>query len=62
MITPEGVPVLFAAKPENAASTVKILALSNHSLHEEIKKYQHKKKAEVTEADKEIKKGLWDKR
>jgi len=57
MITPEGVPVLFIAKPENAAlAAVKILALSNHSLHREIKKYQQKKEAEVVEADKEIKK------
>jgi len=57
MITPEGVPVLFIAKPENAAlAAVKILALLNHSLHEEIKKYQQKKEAEVVEADKEIKK------
>ena len=57
MITPEGVPVLFVAKPENAAlAAVKILGLSNHSLHEEIKKYQQRKEAEVIEADKEIKK------
>jgi 5-(carboxyamino)imidazole ribonucleotide mutase len=57
MITPEGVPVSFVAKPENAAlAAVKILALSNHSLHEEIKKYQQRKEAEVIEADKEIKK------
>jgi len=57
MITPEGVPVLFVAKPENAAlAAVKILALSEHSLHAEIKKYQKKKEAEVVEADKEIQK------
>jgi 5-(carboxyamino)imidazole ribonucleotide mutase len=57
MMTPEGVPVLFVAKPENAAlAAVKILALSNHSLYEEIKKYQQRKKAEVIEANKEIKK------
>jgi 5-(carboxyamino)imidazole ribonucleotide mutase len=57
MMTPEGVPVLFVAKPENATlAAVKILALSNHSLHEEIKKYQQRKEAEVIEADKEIKK------
>ena len=56
MITPEGVPVLFIAKPENAAlAAVKILALSNHSLHKEIKKYQRKKETEVIKADKEIK-------
>jgi len=57
MITPEGVPVLFVAKPENAAlAAVKILALSNHSLHAEIKKYQQRKEMEVIEADEEIKK------
>lgn len=57
MMTPEGVPVLFVARPENAAlAAVKILALSNHSLHEEIKEYQIKKETEIVEADKEIKK------
>jgi len=57
MITPEGVPVLFIAKPENAAlAAVKILALSNHSLHKEIKEYQRRKEAEVIEADKKIRK------
>jgi len=56
MVTPEGVPVLFVAKPENAAlAAIKILALSNHTLHGEIKKYQQRKEAEVIEADKEIK-------
>jgi len=56
MITPEGVPVLFSAKPENAAlAAVKMLALSEHSLYAEIKRYQKKKEAEVIEADKEIK-------
>jgi 5-(carboxyamino)imidazole ribonucleotide mutase len=55
MITPEGVPVLFVVKPENATlAAIKILALSNHTLHEEIKKYQKKKEAEVIEADKGI--------
>jgi 5-(carboxyamino)imidazole ribonucleotide mutase len=55
VITPEGVPVLFVAKPENAAlAAVKILALSNHSLHKEIKKYQRRKETEVIEADKKI--------
>ena len=56
MITPEGVPVLFVSEPENAAlAAVKILALSNHLLHEKIARYQRKKKEEVIEADKEIK-------
>lgn len=56
MITPEGVPVLFIAKPENATlAAVKMLALSNHSLHKEIKRYQQKKETELIEADKEIK-------
>lgn len=55
MITPEGVPVLFVARPENAAlAAVKILALSNHLLLQEIKKYQEKKQAEVIEADKKV--------
>ena len=56
MITPQGVPVLFVSEPENAAlASVKILALSNPSLHEKIAKYQHKKKEEVIKADQEIK-------
>lgn len=56
MIMPEGVPVLFSAKPENAAlAAVKMLALSDCSLHEEIKRYQKKKETEVLESDKEIK-------
>jgi len=55
MMTPEGVPVLFVAKPENAAfAAVKILALSNHSLYKEIEEYQQRKAAEVVEADKEV--------
>ena len=59
MITPEGVPVLFVAKPENATlAAVKILALSNHLLYQEIKKYQQRKEEEVTKADKEIKKKI----
>jgi len=56
MVTPEGVPVLFVSEPENAAlAAVKILALSNHLLHEKIALYQQKKKEEVIRADKEIK-------
>lgn len=56
MITPQGVPVLFVSKPENAAlAAVKILALSNNSLYEKIATYQQKKKEEVIEADKEMK-------
>ena len=56
MITPEGVPVLFVAKPENASlAAVKILALSNHSLNGEIKEYQRRREVEVIEADKKVK-------
>ena len=55
MITPEGVPVLFVSKPENAAlAAIRIFALSNHSLHEKIIKYGQKKKKEVVNADKSI--------
>jgi 5-(carboxyamino)imidazole ribonucleotide mutase len=56
MITPQGVPVLFVAEPENAAlAAAKILALSNHTLYEKITTYQQKKKEEVIKTDKEIK-------
>jgi len=59
IMTPEGVPVLFIAKPENAAlAAIKILALSDHSLYGEIKNYQQRKEAEVVEADNEIKSSM----
>ncbi|MFQ5758924.1 MAG: AIR carboxylase family protein [Candidatus Bathyarchaeia archaeon] len=55
-ITPRGVSVLFVAEPENAAlAAAKILAVSDSSLQKNIARYQQKKRAEVIEADKEIK-------
>jgi 5-(carboxyamino)imidazole ribonucleotide mutase len=55
-ITPRGVPVLFVAKPENAAlSAMKILAVSDSLLQKRLAKYQQKKSEQVVEADKEIK-------
>jgi len=56
IMTPTGVPVLFASKPENAAlAAVRILALADPSLYEEVEKYRRKKKEEVIKADEEIK-------
>jgi len=55
VMTPTGVPVLLAARPENAAlAAVKILALSDPSLHPQIRRYINKKREEVIEADREI--------
>jgi len=55
IMTPTGVPVLFTSKPENAAlAAIRILALADPSLYEEIERYRCKKKEEVTKADKDI--------
>jgi len=55
VMTPSGVPVLLAARPENAAlAAVKILALSDPSLRLRIRRYINKKREEVIEADKEV--------
>lgn len=55
VMTPTGVPVIFAATPENAAlAALRILAFNNPSLCEEIERFQTKKKNEVTRADEEI--------
>ncbi len=58
-MTPRGIPVLFVAKPENAAlAAAKILALSNRSLQKRITRYRQEKRAGVLEADNEIRGGL----
>jgi len=55
VMTPSGVPVLLAARPENAAlAAVKILALSDPSLRPQIRRYINKKREEVIEADREV--------
>jgi len=55
VMTPTGVPVLFASKLENAAlAAVRILALADPSLREEIEKYMRVKREEVIKADEEI--------
>lgn len=57
VMTPTGVPVMLVSKPENAAiAAIKILALSNPSLHKEITAYTQKKRKEVIEANTEVKK------
>jgi len=58
VMTPSGVPVLLATRPENAAlAAVKILALSDPSLRPQIRKYINKKREEVIEADREVSRG-----
>jgi len=55
VMTPTGVPVLLATRPENAAlAAVKILALSDPSLRSQIRGYINKKREQVIEADREI--------
>lgn len=55
-MTPKGVSVLFVAEPENAAlAAAKILAVSDSSLQKKIARYQQRKREDVVEADKKIK-------
>jgi len=55
VMTPKGVSVLFAPSPENAAlAAMKILALADSSLGNEVKAYMRKKREEVIQADKEV--------
>ncbi|RJS84758.1 AIR carboxylase family protein [Candidatus Bathyarchaeota archaeon] len=57
-MTPKGVPVLLATRPENAAlSAARILALSDKSLYKSIERYKLKRRSETIEADKSIKEG-----
>ena len=55
VMTPTGVPVMLVSKPENAAlAAVKILAIGNPSLNQEVEAYIQKKRKEVVEADSEV--------
>ena len=55
--TPKGIPVAYIPKPENAAlAAVKILALSNHSLYENLRRYKRKMEKKVYEGAEEVKK------
>jgi 5-(carboxyamino)imidazole ribonucleotide mutase len=55
VMTPTGVPVLLATKPENAAlAAVKILTLANPPLHKEIETYIVRNRKKVLEADMEV--------
>ena len=57
-MTPKGVAVPFVLRPENAAlAAVKILAISDPSLHERINRRKRERVEEITKADKEVKKG-----
>jgi len=54
--TPKGIPVAYIPKPENAAlAAVKILALSNHSLYESLRRYKQKMERNVYEGAEEVK-------
>jgi 5-(carboxyamino)imidazole ribonucleotide mutase len=55
--TPRGIPVAYISKPENAAlAAVRILALSNPTLHESLVKFKQKMKKTVYEGAEEVKK------
>jgi 5-(carboxyamino)imidazole ribonucleotide mutase len=55
--TPKGIPVAYIPTPENAAlAAVKILALSNHSLYESLRRYKRKMEINVYESAEEVKK------
>ena len=55
VMTPIGIPVMFISTPENAAlAALRILALNDPSLRQEIERFQTKKRDEVTGADKKI--------
>ncbi len=55
-MVPEGVAVSLVLKPENAAlAAVKILALSNPSLHERIIQRKQEREGAVVKANKELK-------
>jgi len=55
--TPKGIPVAYIPKPENAAlAAAKILALSNHSLYESLRRYKQKMERNVYEGAEEVKK------
>ncbi|MDH5795832.1 MAG: AIR carboxylase family protein [Candidatus Bathyarchaeota archaeon] len=54
VMTPRGVPVLLASRPENAAlAAVRILALADPALRGEIDGYMERKRKEVILADRE---------
>lgn len=56
-MTPKGVAVSLALKPENAAlAAVKILALSNPSLYEKVDQHKREMRGEAIKADEEVKK------
>jgi 5-(carboxyamino)imidazole ribonucleotide mutase len=53
-ITPKGIAVCFIANPENAAlAAVKIFALSNPKLHEEILYHKKKRQEKIIKAEEE---------
>ena len=54
---PKGISVAYIPTPENAAlAAVKILALSNHSLYESLRRYKRKMEINVYESAEEVKK------
>ncbi len=54
-MTPKGIPVMLVPTPENAAlAALRILAMNDSSLREEIESFHAKKRDEVTVADEEM--------
>ena len=55
IMTPTGVPVMLTLKPENAAlAALRILSLSDPTIHERMNEYTAKKRSEVIKADEEV--------
>jgi len=55
--TPNGIPVAYIPKRENAAlAAARILAFSNHSLYESLRRYKQKMERNVYEGAEEVKK------
>jgi 5-(carboxyamino)imidazole ribonucleotide mutase len=54
---PKGIPVAYIAKPENAAlAAIRIFALTNSELKEQLKKYKQKMEKDVYKNAEEVKK------
>jgi 5-(carboxyamino)imidazole ribonucleotide mutase len=57
VMTPSGVPVLLVIRPDNAAlAAVRILALADSTLKQQLKKYIERRREEVANADREVRK------
>ena len=63
VMMPTGVPVMLVSKPENAAlAAVRILAIGNPSLSNEVSRYIQKKRSEVVKANTEVAAGVTERK